>query len=64
MIDASVIDMTIQKLRDLEKAIELTGEKCDGLQSLLISYYGSWQLKNNGEPAIEVRKFFSQVRFL
>ncbi|EKM81329.1 hypothetical protein AGABI1DRAFT_37971 [Agaricus bisporus var. burnettii JB137-S8] len=60
-IDVNVIDATIEKLREVEEAIELTGEKCGGLQHLLISYYGVSQLQAKGEPAVEARKFFSQI---
>jgi hypothetical protein len=60
----SIIDATIQKVREVEEAIELTSQKCGGLQPLLIKYYGSLQLWANGEPAVEVRGFFSQVCLL
>jgi hypothetical protein len=63
-IDVSVIDTTIQKLREIEDVIELTGEKCGGLQHLLIKYYGFAQLRASGEPAAEARRFFSQVQVL
>jgi hypothetical protein len=61
-IDVSIIDTTIEKLREVEEAIELTGEKCGDLQHLLIRYYGSSQLRALGEPPAEARRFFSQVR--
>ncbi|KAF7761294.1 hypothetical protein Agabi119p4_10703 [Agaricus bisporus var. burnettii] len=63
-IDISVVEATIEKLREVEDAIQLVGEKCGGLHYLLISYYGAVQLKTKGEPAVEARRFFAQVCFV
>ncbi|XP_006463775.1 hypothetical protein AGABI2DRAFT_53662, partial [Agaricus bisporus var. bisporus H97] len=56
-----LFELSTEFLREIDEAIQLTGDKCGGLQNLLISYYGSSQLRVNGEPSREVRRFFSQI---